>query len=256
LTTHGVLQARRLAAHLASTASIQHIFSSDLERAAKTALAVADAASPRDASADGGVGSLQVVQDPDLRERDFGSAEGKRWLDGEARVGDQFVAPETHEQMRVRAERFVLQRLKPLIEGGDTFGGDMRDATPTTVVVVAHGLILGSLLRVLLRTYAPSELARLAPPASSSSTTGHLGIAWSNTGYVEIDVKTTLRDPGVDGTVASRNEISLVVLRTNVVDHLVGLKKTRGGIGSAKFDSKQKTVDSFFRPVAKKPRAE
>jgi len=229
-----VLQARRLAAHLASTASIQHIFSSDLERAAKTALAVADAASPRDASADGGVGSLQVVQDPDLRERDFGSAEGKRWLDGEARVGDQFVAP----------------------EGGDTFGGDMRDATPTTVVVVAHGLILGSLLRVLLRTYAPSELARLAPPASSSSTTGHLGIAWSNTGYVEIDVKTTLRDPGVDGTVASRNEISLVVLRTNVVDHLVGLKKTRGGIGSAKFDSKQKTVDSFFRPVAKKPRAE
>jgi broad specificity phosphatase PhoE len=39
---------------------------------------------------------------------------------------------------------------------------------------------------------------------------------------------------------------SLVVKAVNSQAHLRGLKKTRGGIGSLKHDSNQKTVDSFF----------
>lgn len=40
--------------------------------------------------------------------------------------------------------------------------------------------------------------------------------------------------------------MSLVVKAVNSTEHLRGLKKTRGGIGSLKHDSTQKTVDSFF----------
>jgi len=42
-------------------------------------------------------------------------------------------------------------------------------------------------------------------------------------------------------------ELSLVVKAVNSQEHLKGLKKTRGGIGSLKHDSNQKTVDSFFK---------
>ena len=38
----------------------------------------------------------------------------------------------------------------------------------------------------------------------------------------------------------------------NSTGHLQGLRKTRGGIGSARFDSNQKTMDSFFKPAPKK----
>jgi len=41
--------------------------------------------------------------------------------------------------------------------------------------------------------------------------------------------------------------MSLVVKAVNSLEHLNGLKKTRGGIGSSKHDPSQKTVDSFFK---------
>jgi hypothetical protein len=41
--------------------------------------------------------------------------------------------------------------------------------------------------------------------------------------------------------------MSLVVKAVNIQEHLKGLKKTRGGIGSSKHDEKQKTMDSFFK---------
>jgi hypothetical protein len=41
--------------------------------------------------------------------------------------------------------------------------------------------------------------------------------------------------------------MSLVVKAVNSQEHLKGLKKTRGGIGSSKHDEKQKTMDSFFK---------
>lgn len=47
-------------------------------------------------------------------------------------------------------------------------------------------------------------------------------------------------------------DIQLFVKAVNSVEHLQGLKKTRGGIGSAGFDEKQRTVDSFFARPAKK----
>jgi hypothetical protein len=54
----------------------------------------------------------------------------------------------------------------------------------------------------------------------------------------------------------SIKELQLVVKAVNSQEHLKHLKKTRGGIGSLKHDSNQKTVDSFFKKRKLEPKSE
>ena len=239
------------------------MFASDLRRAVETAEAVVAAQAeiaPRgggpDDDADGAV-RLQLVQLPDLRERDFGKAEGAKYGVALASAG-----AESREQMRRRAEKVVLGHLTPLLKQEDTGG---------CIVVVSHGLILDSLLRVLLEKFALRGTARLGDARTT---------AWSNTGYVELVVGLTVEvatdDPIGSGSLdtvqgqaevsgdrtpappapLSPPQISLSIVGVNVLTHLEGLKKTRGGIGSAQHDKRQRTVDSFFAPAAKKARVE
>jgi hypothetical protein len=208
-----------------------------------------------------GAPPLRVVTLPELRERDFGLAEGKKFGVDLASAG-----AESREQMRLRAERFVAGYLEPLLTAE-------RIAAGGCVVVVAHGLILDSLLRVLLARFGPRELARLGKMPG-----------WSNTGYVELVVGVgpvqaavadasdgsrssvevsgertpTLGFPTAEPSILPQRQpqVILSVVGVNVLKHLEGLKKTRGGIGSAQFDKRQRTVDSFFGPAAKKARVE
>lgn len=214
--------------------------------------------------ADGGNGGdatpppLRAVQRPELRERDFGRAEGAKFG---AAPSLALAGAESREQMRLRAEKFVESDLAPLLQSADGTGG--------SVVVVAHGLILDSLLRVLLARYGVAEVAQLGSGGMTS---------WSNTGYVELLVRVGSGKPvavedadAVKGsgevsgdrtpaTPAVRSppqpRATLSVVGVNVLKHLDGLKKTRGGIGSAQFDKRQRTMDSFFGPSAKKARME
>jgi hypothetical protein len=218
-----------------------------------------------DAKSDGVVGAdadvvaaplkLELVQLRDLRERDFGSAEGKKF--GAGIVG---ADAESREQMRMRAERFVREHLAPLLTAERAPAGGC-------VVVVAHGLILDSLLRVLLVKFGPVEMASLGNPRM---------VSWSNTGYAELLVrvgqpgKSAARE-GLAGEVSGERtsnsapaavslpqqpRITLSLVAANVLKHLEGLRKTRGGIGSAQFDKRQRTVDSFFGPATKKAKVE
>ncbi|KAK3990724.1 putative phosphoglycerate mutase [Cladorrhinum sp. PSN332] len=238
LTVHGVLQARRLGAHFADRLKITHIFSSDLQRAVQTAQAVVDGQSK--SSKDTNKSALELVQLTILRERDFGSAEGKRF-------GTPHADAETYEQIRARAARFVQCYLVPLLEGS----GGPGDKEPV-VVVVAHGLILNSLFRVLS--------ARFGASVGNWDRRLELSAAWSNTGYLEAIIENnapegnTAEASGNRKPQQPRNTMSVVGV--NVLLHLEGLKKTRGGIGSAKFDKRQRTMDSFFAPASKKPRGE
>ena len=230
-----------------------HVFSSDLQRAQRTAQAVIDA------QASAQEGSLSLVRVPELRERDFGSAEGKRF-------GTPHPDAESVEEMRYRAERFVQAHLAPLLQ--------QRMATATAsrgaIVVVSHGLLLNSLLRALLTRFAPSELARLVRPRlgrrQGCVRSGYIA-SWSNTGYVEIAITLESALGGV-GTMAAdsassaaasnvdglKPNIRLAVVKVNVVSHLEGLRNRREGIG--RLDSRQRTLDSFFTPTAKRRKAE
>ncbi|KAG7117072.1 phosphatase like protein [Verticillium longisporum] len=246
LTAHGVLQASRLASHLATAAPpATHIFTSNLKRAVYTAGTVREAQPPPLA----GMPAVDVVQLLDLREKDFGADEGKKYGQRDhVRATDA----ETHDAMQARASRFVDSQLAPIIAA-------LADK-PACVMIVAHGLILASLLRVLRGN------AWFA--SSSEPTDSHA--SWSNTGYTQLVVEPLLRSSsqprqgaGEPSSPPSNHgprwpDLRLSIVVFNNTTHLVGLKKTRGGIGSAQFDQKQKTLTSFFAaaPPPKKRKAE
>ncbi|KAH7120276.1 histidine phosphatase superfamily [Dactylonectria estremocensis] len=215
LTTHGVLQARRLAEHLGSRLAFTHLFSSDLRRAVKTAEAVCDAQKRAD---------LSVVRLRELREKDFGSGEGTKVSAG----GHE--SAETNEAMRLRVDRFLDDHLVPVWQAGES-----------TVCVVAHGIILGVLFKAI-SARIPCVLAPSAASEFSDVAALSRRLWWSNTGYLD-----AVLSPG-----PGRLPLKVTVKTVNGVDHVKGLKRTRGGIGSAKFDEKQKTMDSFFKPTSRK----
>jgi probable phosphoglycerate mutase len=146
LTLLGLDQARQAAAALAA-APVRTVYSSDLQRATQTARPI------------GAALGLSVTEDPALRERCFGVAEGtpSRWLaaqdsgiDGE-RVVDVDAAPSGGESIRAlywRAAGFVEQLLSasPDLERP---AGD--------VVLVAHG----GVVRVLLAWFDGIEPDRM-----------------------------------------------------------------------------------------------
>ncbi|KAI1869008.1 uncharacterized protein JN550_005995 [Neoarthrinium moseri] len=252
LTNHGVLQAKRLGAHLASrrdvTGPVVSLFTSNLRRAYLTAEAIADAQGANTPRPDGSSSRLEPVQLTELREKNFGSGEGIKYgaLSSRRTAGDLEQDEETREQMTVRVNRFIDTHLRAILE--------KHAPEKVSVVIVAHGLILGSLLKALTTHFpdvnsAPSQGPHEQPLAS-----------WSNTGVLQAKIKPTCAadasTSALDGQrrrePLNRLRLSMMVQLVNNVDHLVGLKKTRGGIGSARFDTRQRKMTSFFTPAKKR----
>ena len=297
LTTHGVLQTQRLASYLASAGvKITHIYSSDLQRAFKTAEAVRIAQSPAPA---------ETVKLEMLREQDFGWWEGKFIAKGgrdaqREKYGkdEGFADLESKASMKARMAVFIDSHLVDHMH---------NRGEKDTVAVVAHGIILSFLWRGILRRFDARDVSL----DSGAIDVGHRGLeylgGWSNTGYLDLEIKSkpslevasvlepnaaqsdvisvsgpksvqddcfeSLTEPinppmlaDLDSVVpplgtaispipqntsapASIKLLSLllVVKDVNCQEHLRGLKKTRGGIGSSKHDDKQQTVDSFFK---------
>ncbi|KAH9896207.1 phosphoglycerate mutase-like protein [Xylariomycetidae sp. FL2044] len=255
LTNHGVLQTKRLAAHLVKRRHVigptERVFTSNLQRAAQTAEAIVTAQlSALDKTPDPSR-ILQVEQLAELREKDFGTSEGKKFGSKSNEVNEDVRSDsESRESMRVRIDRFFDSHLVPVLHE--------HAAENVAVVIVAHGIILNVLLRSLLARF-PTKENVLPSPGSSRNNPSEYIAAWSNTGVLQAKFvlqgnKTKTASPA-DTPPAGKDlfsQLYLSIESTNNVDHLQGLKKTRGGIGSAKFDSKQRTMDSFFGAAAKK----
>ncbi|KAL7815841.1 phosphoglycerate mutase-like protein [Trichoderma gracile] len=235
LTSHGVLQIRRLATHLAedAEAALEYIFSSDLQRAVKTAEAIA-AEQKRVHSRD-----IPVVELAELREKDFGSDEGIKFGDSRGRAPDS----ETPESMKARVDAFLDGYLLPLLSSQtDDVSSKSRCA------VVSHGIILGVLYRELCARVIRGGITVDPNPSAASSLISPP--FWDNTGYLKCTVSMAEPMAGEDKSLPLRLHVSLV----NCTIHLRDLKKTRGGIGSAAFDEKQRTLTSFFLPGPTKKR--
>ena len=266
LTSHGVLQIQRLADHLAASSELTRpeendldaskevtgpepegsahisIFSSDLVRAVKTAEAISEALYKLP---DGT--SFPVVQVRDLREKNFGTGEGTKFgggrKDGATRPQDH-IGAESREDMKVRAHRFITDHLLPCLPRINT--------SSKSIIVVAHGLILSSLFHALCEVVRNSR--KDSPDTGIDFYTDEVEVSfdpsgiprlpsWSNTGYLEADIVYQLSPTQRNPKEAS---LSLFLRQVNCTTHLAGLKKTKGGIGSAKFDDKQKRISSFF----------
>lgn len=258
LTSHGVQQATRLGSAFAKDDIVfTQIFSSNLSRAQKTAEAICNAQSS--------TSDLSVVPLALLQEQDFGYYEGKPFeakprnssKSGKDAHREQhkldpgFKDVESKASVETRADEFLDLHLMPLINNGQP---------PPTIAVVSHGIFLSTLWKCMLKRQAPGsvtihhELLAEQRPVSLE----HIG-GWSNTGYLELllghDGKapsTTLlsKQPSLstdDLVAAVKNTSSLTVVGINKRDHLAGLKRTRGGVGSSAFDEGQKSIESFFK---------
>ncbi|CAJ2511916.1 Uu.00g075410.m01.CDS01 [Anthostomella pinea] len=277
LTNHGVVQTKRLGAHLVSRRStigpIRHIFASNLQRAYNTAGAIVEAQQSLLSKELAPIPLLEVVQLPELREKDFGSSEGVNIGSREGDGGPAHTDSESRDAMKARIDRFLASHLLPVV--------DKHATENVAVVIVAHGIILNVLLRALLARGTPKPILSQPQPTVNEAGGSEYLAAWSNTGVLQAKVTTVdsvSLDPHAEAGTSDQGPVvaglaesspgadppngffqvrfHLTIQLTNDIDHLKGLKKTRGGIGSAKFDPKQRTVDLFFGSGSKKRKLE
>ncbi|CZT17259.1 related to phosphoglycerate mutase [Ramularia collo-cygni] len=189
-----------------------------------------------------------------------------------------FVDVESKESLNGRADAFLDQHLLPLLDIGD---GSRRGA----IAVVSHGILLSHLWRRLLLRLPPKSVT-VAPDiiaSKGSIVLQHLG-GWSNTGYLQLlltpngddmvensrssPAPSALRDaiPEYQNEAemessaavgASSKEISstplmlhgwsTLIVAIDRKDHLVGLKRQRGGIGRSAHDEGQQKLTGFFK---------
>lgn len=216
----------------------------------------------------------------DLRERDFGSLEGTRWiknlsanensrssqLDG---ATSRSVEVESSASMKRRAISFLNGHILPLLFD-DTHARD-------TIAIVSHGILLRVLWACMVELFDslsismnPGIYARHEGPASQ------LIPSWSNTGYMSLSIhphplppplsprsnlntpilsnvnqeqpitSTAALDEAESASCALLHGWSMQILAVNNKEHLTGLRRAGGGIGSASHDTRQKKIDHFF----------
>lgn len=310
LTNHGYQQATRLGQHfMANGLKFTHLYSSHLQRAAKTAGKIREAqlASAGDETLVQAV--PEVLQLPLLVEQDFGSMEGKKFYERpvdrnttgkehnrlENKGTPGFVDVESKDSMAQRADTFLNKHLLLVLN-------DNANPAELCIAIVSHGIFLSTLWKRLLLRLPPKSVALSAElQATMRPSLEHLG-GWSNTGYLELSMiarespdSITLETPSLSSTVLPTTqplksddlgEVEVpqlskspaiaekqaeaaaddspkqapqpsklriashwdtVILTINGKDHLKGLKRTGGGVGSSRHDSSQKNIDSFFK---------
>lgn len=230
-----MLQTLRLGDHLTSRKGegagliFTHIFTSDLQRAARTGQAIADA---QLANANPPAPAVAVRQLSVLQEVDFGSREGTSYRSSRSTTtahGSDWRDRENNESMAVRADRFIDEYLVPAIM--DTYFSN-KNTKGLAIAVTSHGIFLGVLwMRLLARFWK----ANVSSAADFSGRKFH----WSNTGYIMLDLIPGPPEEGLRGC-------HCLIEGVNVKTHLQGLEKTGGGVGSAAADGKQRQITEWL----------
>lgn len=213
---------------------------------------------------------MTPILTPDLRERDFGSLEGRRW------TGPRFLVhaeSESKVSMKRRATSFLNKYLLPLF-----FDNPDRDMN---VAIISHGLLLRTLWSCLGELFDPRYISSAPGIALWKGEPAALILpVWSNTGYMTLSIQqnppqpqpTMQRHPEHrDTPLAQALEMDIIespmsaqaqpvtdasallhgwsmkVMAIDDQGHLLGLRRTRGGIGSATHDTRQKKIDHFFK---------
>ena len=212
------------------------------------------------------VGDMTVVQLELLREQDFGSFECMPWSSKRSEITtDKLPKPEdagfrpkeTSEAMAKRADIFLDDYILPQLA--------IDHEQESIVAVVSHGLMLAVLWKSLLAHFGPGTVSL---GAEISIKTGSRPLeylpGWSNTGYVELHMAKTSAPAAAESIPCSEDTLApasndksaklpgwrMVVQSVNRKDHLSNLKRTRGGVGSSTYDTRQKNLEGYF----KKPR--
>jgi hypothetical protein len=213
---------------------LEHVFASDLSRAVITAEGICNATSVNEMSV------AQVMVTPLLREQHFGSREGVRI---HAATSTSTIEPEPAEteiSMRTRANMFLEEYLFPVLLS------HYDETEDSAIAIVAHGIILRVLWNCFVHAFPPGSVSYSPEVAASLTTRGGVLVPfWSNTGYMELTVRRSF--PGASGMESLLSGWTITVLSVDNKTHLRDLRRTRGGIGSLQHDSKQRSIESFFK---------
>lgn len=248
LTNHGMAQIDRLAEHIASdkvceSSRITHIFSSDLQRARITAEGICSTLPSKSTAM-----PLRPVLKETLRERDFGAMEGMPSIESyelshprpENEIFEKWKDCESESSMRLRVENFFNEHLQPMIG----LNSDYYDREQV-VIVVAHGIILRVLWAYLLEIFSPENVS-FDIDDHSNWPRDTCRPPWSNTGFLSLFIASSV-PKSETSTLSQMHGWYMKVQAFNYTAHLNGLRRTRGGIGSAMHDTKQKQIKDFFR---------
>lgn len=223
-----------LAQHFVSNSTkFMTVFSSDLSRARITAEGICRAqVSPS------GETPLQPILTRNLREKDYGSMEGRFWKTSPpSPMPRDWVIPESRASMRKRVENFFDEHLLPLL---------MRDPHGRqNIAVVAHGVILQELWTYFIEIFNPADTNVAPRICDTDMTTLHRKPVWSNTGYMTLVITPNVRERNMLPTIIP--DFAFLVLSIDDKRHLANLHRTRGGVGTAAHDTKQRKIDQFFR---------
>ena len=254
---------------------LSRVFSSNLQRAVKTATALCTAQSLIQNGFEDPAPSPkrpEVTQLEVLREQDFGFYEGKPFYarpregtkpgkdDHRSQHQDDpdFRDVESKESMNARMDKFLQEHLLPVLE-------DIRDGTTQDLAIVSHGIILSHLWRRFLNMcpkYSVSVMPGLSIGNGPYTALEHLG-GWSNTGYLELIIlpkdnkkkeeRSAPPEPRSESPTAEPEAhlpplsgYSILINVINSKEHLVGLKRVRG-VGSSQHDEGQKKIENFFK---------
>ncbi len=196
----------------------------------------------------------EVVKLDLLREQDFGSLELVPWASRRAQnaldprvpnPGDPaFLPQETEESMTTRAELFIADFILPLLASAPE---KEQEVIEERVAVVSHGLFLGSLWQSLLGKFGAGSVS-LGPNVEISSYGRSLAYlpAWSNTGFLEMTIHRPMGAMDSLQIPPLLSGYSATIHTVNGKDHLLDLRRARGGLGSSPFDARQRSLETFF----------
>lgn len=226
-----------------------------------------------------------VTTTPLLREQFFGLAEGQNWRTGYATSSNshhnrkyKFEQGESLEDVHARAREIVERCVVPWLVKAWRAGRDEH------VVLVAHGIMISELLFALSRLQDPraaytrqsghtntgwTRMRLTFPPTfkhnSASSSDSEALPAPDLPRLSSASLPPYYREPAspsssfssaesIDGrfspSAPTLPKITIRQTHTNHTVHLNGLKRTKGGIGSEKFDERQSSLKNFFSGAA------
>ncbi|EXJ77191.1 hypothetical protein A1O3_10349 [Capronia epimyces CBS 606.96] len=211
----------------------------------------------------------EVVRLELLREQDFGSLELVPWASKRAQQAFDNAVPgqadpdfrpkEDLGSMATRAEAFLDNFIFPLFATStDDLLNPTNPPTQDCVAVVSHGMFLSTLWQSLLRKF-PAGSVSLGPNVEVGRYPQPLERlpSWSNTAFLELTIQRpasitptndSIPGPAFDepGCPPALSGHHMMVHVANSREHLVGLNRARGGLGSSPFDPRQRSLLGFF----------
>lgn len=243
LTAHGVVQAHRLAARLAQDTVISHVFSSPLTCSLRTAEAISDA---RNKAHGGNLTAIQLseLQGPELIMR-------PKLTDAHSsRAEDQSYIDNTDwmHEMRRKADCFVNNYLIPLL--------CCDDEDEMACAIVTQGDELNVVAKAFFDRIPRGDIVLPLDPERQGLTIDSSQVIfppWALTGILDVIISPGKEPAAVQQQQPPKLPFQADIKRVNCRCHLDNLQKARGGIGSAPFDEKQRTIHNFFTPLPRAP---